>query len=94
MKLPTLLSLVQADVEPALVKLPNAPGDTLCVGTTRFDSNLDMIATINLQGRQLSPERRSTVYRLLQLIGEAVAPEQRETLQIVTMKDAPSVLNR
>lgn len=94
MKLTTLFSLVQADVEPALVKLPSAPGDALCVGTTRFDRNLDMIATINLQGRQLSPERRSTVYRLLQLIGEAVAPEQRETLQIVAMKDAPSVLNR
>lgn len=94
MKSKTLFSLVQADVEPALVKLPNAPGDALCVGTTRFDGNLDTIATINLHGRQLSPERRSTVNRLLQLIGEAVAPEQRETLQIVPMKDAPCVLPR
>lgn len=70
-------------MEPALVRLPTPTPDSLCIGTARFDRGLDVIATLDLKGRVLTAERRSTVLRLFQLIGEAVvSDDQRPTLKI------------
>lgn len=92
MKLQTLLGLTGVDIEPALVNLPAVHHNHLSVGTLRVDGALDLIATLNLGGRALTPERKSTVMRLLQLIGEAVASNDRHALRIFSCKDAPCTI--
>jgi hypothetical protein len=89
MKLQTLLALVGANIEPPLVSLPKEPSKQLSIGTLKADGNLDLIATLNLKGRELTAERHSTVLRLFQLLGEAVAGHDRPALQILSRQDAP-----
>lgn len=90
MKLQTYLSLFQAEVETPLVALPARHGNMLTVGTVAPNGyDLNVIATLNLEGRELSPARRSTVLRMLQAIGEAVAINDGASLKILDRLDGP-----
>lgn len=88
MKLQTVFSLVGTDVEPSLVSLPAEPTKHLSIGTLNTAGDLELIATLNLQGRGMTPERHSTVLRLFQLLGEAVASNNRSALRILPRQDA------
>ena len=92
MKLQTFLSLVGVEIEPALVRLPSEYQNQLSVGTLREDGDVDLIATRNLEGRELSAARKGTVLRLLQLIGEACASNDRGSLVILPRQDAPCII--
>lgn len=90
MKLQTYLSLFHAEVETPLVALPARHGNMLTVGTVAPSGHdLNVIATLNLEGRDLSPARRSTVLRMLQALGEAVAINDGASLKIIDRVDGP-----
>lgn len=86
-----MLSLVSADLDSPAVTLPDGARDHLTLGTRRTDGSVQVIATLDIRGRVMNPERKSTVLRLLQLIGEGVAETDRENLVVLNTSDLPGV---
>ncbi len=94
MKLQTLFSLVNVPVAHALVELPPGKPGYFSVGTLRGDGGMDLLATLNIEGIALTPERRNTILRLLQMIGEGCCDtSDRPRLRILARQDAPDVVD-
>jgi hypothetical protein len=95
MKISTAFAVLTGpdDWEPALPPLPTGQRDHLTAGIKQPDESIVVIATLNLEGFTMRPERRSSLLRTFQLMAAGFWEHDIESVVILERMDAPRVIN-
>lgn len=72
MQIKTLFSLLSAPIDQPLPSVPEGKREILALEMAGPNGTTDVIATLNLTGLALTPERKSSILRLFQLVGAGV----------------------
>lgn len=90
MNLKTLFFLLSCPVEQPLPSVPEGKREILALEMVGADGKTEVIATMNFSALSLTPERKSSVMRLVQLVGAGVTMSD-QAVTIRELDKAPSL---